>query len=70
MVNKMQKAAVWDVAREVMEYSVKGNNFSRSQISAGKSHNLFMFDINKRYRLKGEKQTASGSPGTFCGTHS
>lgn len=37
-----------------MEYSKGGKTWLISQ----KSHHLFIFDINKRYRLKGEKRTA------------
>lgn len=45
-----------------------GETLPTPQTSTGKSHNLFICDINKRYRLKGEKETASESPGTLCGT--
>lgn len=51
-----------------MEYSTGGMTLLTSQISAGKSHNLFIHDINKRYRLKGEKETALELPETLCGT--
>lgn len=53
------------LAGEAMEYSMGGDTLLTSQISTGKSHNLLIRDINKRYRLKGEKETASESSGTL-----
>lgn len=64
---KRRELQTGTLAAEAMEYSTGGMTLLTSQISTGKSHNLLICDINKRYRLKGEKETASELPGTLCG---
>ena len=53
------------LAGRAMEYSTGGETLLTSQISTGKSHNVFICSINKRYRLKGEEETASELPRTL-----